>query len=249
MTTTIYGSISTSVYHKPTHTHRYLDFSSHHPTAHKVAVVRTLQCRAMAISSSPNAADQELSNITEVLTANGYPKRFISRVCQRPRTSSITRNHHTPDTSIVIPYISGFSEAVRRVLATVNVRVTFRPHNTLSQQLVRLKDPTPTMQTSNVIYSIPCQTCSKVYVGQTGCLLGARIQEHKSVVKHAKTEESAVAEHVWVDKHQMDFQSVTVLAREPNLQKRLALESWYIRRSSTINCEAGFLPSIYSSLH
>ena len=89
------GSIYTRVYHKPTHTHRYLDFSSHHPTAHKVAVVRTLQCRAMAISSSPNAADQELSNITEVLIANGYPERFISRVCQRPRTSSITRNRHT----------------------------------------------------------------------------------------------------------------------------------------------------------
>ena len=184
-----------------------------------------------------------------MLTANGCPERFISRVCQRPRTSSITRNRHTPDTSIVISYISGFSEAVRRVLATVNVRVTFRPHNTLSQQLVRLKDPTPTMQTSNVVYSIPCRTCSKVYVGETGRLLGVRIQEHKSAVKHAKMEESAVAEHVWVDKHQMDFQSVTVLAHEPNLQRRLALESWYIRRSSTINREAGFLPSIYSSLH
>ena len=135
------------------------------------------------------------------------------------------------------------------MLATVNVRVTFCPHNTLRQQLVTLKDPTPTMQTSNVIYSIRCRTCSKVYVGQTGCLLGARIQEHKSAVKHAKMEESAVAEHVWVDKHQMDFQSVTVLAREPNLLKHLAFESWYIRRSSTINHEAGFLPSIYSSLN
>lgn len=39
--------------------HMYLDFSSHHPTAHKAAVVRTLQCRAMAISSSPDAANQE----------------------------------------------------------------------------------------------------------------------------------------------------------------------------------------------
>jgi len=100
-----------------------------------------------------------------------------------------------------------------------------------------------------VIYSIPCQTCLKVYVGQTGRLLGARIQEHKSEVKHAKMEESAVAEHIWGDKYQMDFQSVTVLAREPNLQKRLALEFWCIRRSSTINRETGFLPSNYSSLN
>ena len=63
-----------------------------------------------------------------------------------------------------------------------------------------------------------------MYIGQTGCLLQTRIQEHKAGVKHAKMEELAVAEHVWVDKHQMDFQLVTVLACEPNLQKRLALE-------------------------
>ena len=36
------------------------------------------------------------------------------------------------------------------------------------------------------------------------------------------------AEHVWVHKHQIDFQSISVLARECNLHKRLILESWFI---------------------
>ena len=34
------------------HTDRYLDFSSHHPLAHKIAVVRTLHTRAESINSS-----------------------------------------------------------------------------------------------------------------------------------------------------------------------------------------------------
>ena len=36
------GSISTSVYCKPTHTDQYLDFQFHHLAAHKRAVVWTL---------------------------------------------------------------------------------------------------------------------------------------------------------------------------------------------------------------
>ena len=54
------GSISTSVYCKPTHTDKYLDFSSHHPIAHKVSVVKTLFSRADTLSSSPtNISDEQ----------------------------------------------------------------------------------------------------------------------------------------------------------------------------------------------
>ena len=41
-----------SVYRKATHTDQYLCFHSHHPAAHKQAAVRTLMCRAEALSSS-----------------------------------------------------------------------------------------------------------------------------------------------------------------------------------------------------
>ena len=45
------GSISTSVYRKKTHTGQYLQFSSHHPLAHKKSVITTLFHHATALSS------------------------------------------------------------------------------------------------------------------------------------------------------------------------------------------------------
>ena len=46
------GTLSTTVYRKPTHTDKYLNIDSHHPLLHKVEVVRTLVSRANDMCSS-----------------------------------------------------------------------------------------------------------------------------------------------------------------------------------------------------
>ena len=46
------GTVTPSVYRKATHTEQYLSFASHHPVAHKAAVVRTLMSRADTLSPS-----------------------------------------------------------------------------------------------------------------------------------------------------------------------------------------------------
>ena len=149
---------------------------------------------------------------------------------------------------VVIPYIKGLSEGIRRILSDVDVKVVFKPYATLRQQLVQPKDPIPTMRKSNVVYSIPCTTCPAVYIGQTSRCLETRLKEHKTAVKYARTEISAVAEHIWVKQHQMDFQQTSILAQESNLHQRCSLESWYIQKQCTVNRELGSLLSMYSSL-
>ena len=72
-------SIDMTIYRKPTHTNKYLDFSSHHLFADKIAVVRTLHSRAQALTSSAVSRTQEELTISQVLTLNGYLSKFIQR--------------------------------------------------------------------------------------------------------------------------------------------------------------------------
>ena len=185
--------------------------------------------------------------ILTVLCANNYPSPFIN-------TQFHPRHPHAPSEdkevkhTIVLPYIRGLSEAIKRTFSALDIRVVHRPHTTLRQLLVRPKDRIPSMQNSGVVYSIPCSACPGVYIGQTGRLLGTRLTEHKAAVKFARTDVSAVAEHVWHHNHQMDFQSTTVLAREDNSQRRSLLESWFIQKHDCMNREVGILPPVYRSL-
>ena len=190
-------SVYTSVYRKPTHTDRYIDFTSHHPLVHKAAVVKTLIKRAEVISSSPALLEEECTRICQSLSINNYPHGFVCRRSQSKPSCQVSSEHrHKP--FVVIPYVRGLSEAIKRLLSCVDIRVLHRPHTTLHHELVHPKDPSPIAEKSGVVYSIPCSTCNEVYIGQTGWRLETRLKEHKVAVKFAKTEISAVAEHVWL---------------------------------------------------
>ena len=61
-----------------------------------------------------------------------------------PTTTTLTL------TQLLLPYRT--SETIRRILAPLGVRTCFRPHRTLRQTLVRLKDRTPLQQRAGVVY-------------------------------------------------------------------------------------------------
>ncbi|KAM7294217.1 uncharacterized protein ISCGN_023736 [Ixodes scapularis] len=76
-----------SVYRKPTHTGRYLNFKSHHPASHKASVVATLMSRAAVICSLETDRKSEGQSVIADLRKNGYPTRFIRQVTNIPRHS------------------------------------------------------------------------------------------------------------------------------------------------------------------
>ena len=128
----------------------------------------------------------------------------------------------------MLPYVRSLSDTVKRICSGANIRVAFTPTITLRQRLVHVKDSRPPSEMSGVVYCVPCSNCCKVYVEQTSRTLKARIEEHKRAVKYARTDSSALAEHVWRLGHQVAFDTTSILAQEPRLTQRLVLESWYI---------------------
>ena len=61
------GSLSTTVYRKPTHTDLYLQWDSHHTISSKYSVVGTLHHRAKTLCSSPQLLQQEEEHLHKFL--------------------------------------------------------------------------------------------------------------------------------------------------------------------------------------
>ena len=243
------GSLTTTVFRKKTHSDRYLDFDSHHPLAHKVAVARTLLTRADRICGSAPDRDVEKRRITEALNSNGYPTALVKKNWHPTPHSTPPPELDTPKAVVVIPYVKHLSESIRRILSPLKIRTCFRPHRTLRQALVNLKDRVPFQQKAGVIYRIPCSGCPRVYVGQTGRTLAQRLKEHKRALVSGHLAQSAVAEHAAQELHDIDWEGATVMDIQQQYHQRCLLELWHIRSElNTMNRDEGNLPPVYDLL-
>ena len=117
------GTISTEVYRKPAHMDQYLTFDSHHLTAHKRAVVRTLMGRAETLSSSGVSRVQEEKRIQDSLWRNGYPTALITK--HTLQLQGLRSEEQAIRVLVTIPYIHGLSQSIRRVLSSLAIKVTF----------------------------------------------------------------------------------------------------------------------------
>ena len=77
------GTLTTSVYRKPTHTDLYLQWDSNHNLVCKYSVINTLTHRAKAVCSNSKLLEGDLKHLQEVLTKCKYPKWATSKVLQK----------------------------------------------------------------------------------------------------------------------------------------------------------------------
>ena len=77
------GTLSTTVYRKPTHTDQYLQWDSHHHLSAKFSVVHTLSYRASTVCSKPELLQKEKYHLRKALTICNYPKWALDKVGEK----------------------------------------------------------------------------------------------------------------------------------------------------------------------
>ena len=181
------GSLSTTVYRKPTHTDFYLLWDSHHTVSAKYSVVRTLYHRAETICSSPLLLQQEEKHLQKALHRCKYPAWALNRVKIKQRSSAKKRcnttqtGHNNPNQlKPCIPYYRGLSESLKKICSRHGVQVYFKGGNIIKNVLMAPKDKDPLMKKSGVIYRYRCNRvdCDEEYIGEPSRVFGERFKEH-----------------------------------------------------------------------
>ncbi|XP_072039555.1 uncharacterized protein [Amphiura filiformis] len=239
------GSLNIKIYRKPTHTDQYLNFSSNHPLQHKLGVIHTLFHRAETVISDPVDCDEEKLHITEALSKCGYPKWAFDRLNKPKDTSKPPKDStNTNKGQVVIPYVKGISDALKRIYSSYGIRVCFKPTRTLRQLLVAPKDKTDKKDVTGPVYLIPCQgqttrgPCSESYIGETGRSLKTRFLEHR----RPSSTSSEVSQHIHIESpgHHVDLEKVQILDREPRYFERGVKEAIHIRANQpSLNKDGG----------
>ena len=167
------NKIITSVYRKPTHMDRYLDFNSNHPKSAKRTVVRALTDRAKNVCSSPELLAEEMDHLGKVLKYNNYPKWMID---QHGRNSSERRlidpetgNEVKKSVFISAPYFPGLSESFKQLFKYTPVQVCFKGQNTIKSMLMHPKDKVDPSLKKDIVYQWSCTkpNCKSSYIGET----------------------------------------------------------------------------------
>ena len=103
------------------------------------------------------------------------------------------------------------------------------------------KDKLDKFAVSGAIYRIPCADCGASYIGESGRPLSTRLKEHKKAVAELSKHHSGVAEHVVDTGHEIDWEAVSILDKEPWQQQRKILEAIHIRRERpSMNRDQGY---------
>ena len=185
------GTLSITVYKKPTPTDQYLQWDSHHHLSAKFSVIHTLSHRAKTVCSKPELLQQ--SHLRKALTKCKYAKWVLDKMEKRLNRSTrevsdgVSNQAAEPvinevknEGHIVIPYTHSLCESIKKTFGRYGIQTHFKGGRTIKSLLVSPKDKDPMVNQSSAIYWYQCGdlSCDDEYIGETSRTFGERYKEH-----------------------------------------------------------------------
>ena len=125
---------------------------------------------------------------------------------------------------MVVPYIQGSSEKLKRTCNKKGIQVHFRGSNTIKTLLITPKDKDTKLQKNGVIYQCKCPTmnCPEEYIGEIGKAFGDRL-------KHYLRAPSSIHQHTSSTGHPISPDCFNITHREAQGTTRNIKEVMYIK--------------------
>lgn len=261
-------SIMTDWYIKPTASGRYINFYSFHSMKMKINVIMNMKKRVIRLSH-PIYHLNNFKKLVNIMIDNSFPLPLLNKLIYSTRTEEPTDadqqqldGNPGPNQTVeepttgptfykTIPHVEGLSNRLTSALSRIpGVRVAMQNKKTIRNLYTHLKDKTPILQQSNVVYSIPCSDCDMVYIGQTSRTVSARVTSHKSDTRTKKSS-CQLAIHSNQLRHTMNYEDMKILDTQINTKKRTFLEMVRIAQTdNTMNSRKDIegLSGIYTYL-
>lgn len=119
-----------------------------------------------------------------------------------------------------MPYIKGLGDDIARCFKKNGYTALFTIPKKLDSLIKKGKDKLALEKSTGVVYSINCNECDVVYVGQTKRNLQTCINEHRNNIKKHESYHSVVSKHRECLNHDFNWSKPTILHREKFIRKR-----------------------------
>lgn len=219
------NTIKLDWYRKPNAAGRYVHYRSNHSMSIKINFIKQMKNRINTICHE-KFKYKNLKILENLLTDNDYPRGMVRKLLYN-KVVEIKKppDRQNNETNFgVLPYYDNLTDRLIKIFHEEQIKVAKKSIKSVGSLFSNLKDRIPKMMQSNVVYKLTCDTCSKVYVGQTSQWLKSRLALHKSDIKKG-VDRCALAGHVKENKnHVINFDNAVILEKEVNYERRVFLE-------------------------
>ncbi|XP_044757531.1 uncharacterized protein LOC123315760 [Coccinella septempunctata] len=242
------------IYQKPTASGRILHYKSFHEFKHKISIIKNIRQKILNLSH-PSFHMKNFNFFSKMLRENGYPKSLINNIFY---ASSVNNPVNAPENNEATPskktfkliFIPMLTKQLIHALSSSGVRIVCYYRKTIKNFFSKLKDLTPKMLQSNLIYKVNCKSCQSSYVGQTKQYLKNRMKQHENDCKSGNFS-TGLSFHHRDTGHIFDFEEPEILSRENNLDKRIFKEMIFIKKTTdnvNVQSDTSTLNNIYINL-